>query len=499
MAEWLFPLWLLPMSETLLSHVVSPSPPRDSGAVWLRVAIGAVAALLGALLRQAVAQPNDPILYLAFLPVVELAALAGGVISAMTGIVCSIALANGLFRPVASPADVIDMAAFSGGVMCLPFIARYLRARHENARPLAMAPREARQIATLEALIDASRDGIFALDADGRVLSVNRAGLEMFAVKKADIVGARFVDLLPADSAESPPPGVGLDGVHLLGERRANGEGFCEGFPAEIVIKPMGVDGTSIALVSDLSEHDENRRRIEKLTVERLSAISGITTMLAHQINQPLTAAKAYLNVGERLIARLPDDSGAMIGETVEKAGAQILRAAQVMRSLRELVAVGEPDKTLVKMNELIDETLAQVSQQARDTNIKICINVGVSDDYVVADRAQIKQVLSNIVRNAMEAMQGSTRRELIVSTHMTEPGLIRVEVTDTGQGISGADAGALFEPFMTTEDKGMGIALSMCRAIVEAHYGHLWARQNAEGGATFGFDLPLREKEPGS
>jgi two-component system sensor kinase FixL len=230
---------------------------------------------------------------------------------------------------------------------------------------------------------------------------------------------------------------------------------------------------------------------VSRRELDRLRAISGLAATLAHNINQPLTAATAYLRAAQRLTRGLPKESVTPIVDALDKAALQILRAGQVVRSLSELVAQGKPDKTVVSLNLLIEETLSLIAAEAAEAGVSISKRLTKADDVIVADRVQIRHVLMNLVRNAIEAMQESTRRELLVST--TEAvGAIRVEFQDTGCEPRESESADLLDVFAMRKE-GMGIGLSISRAIVEAHDGRLWAKANPEGGAIFSCDLPLR------
>ena len=156
---------------------------------------------------------------------------------------------------------------------------------------------------------------------------------------------------------------------------------------------------------------------VSRRELERLRAISGLAATLAHNINQPLAAASAYLRAAQRLTGGLPKESVAPIVGALDKAVTQIMRAGQVVRSLSELVAQGEPDKTLVSVNSLIEETLSLFDAEASEAGVSISKRLTKDDDCIVADRVQIRHVLANLIRNAIEAMQDLPRRELVIST----------------------------------------------------------------------------------
>lgn len=349
----------------------------------------------------------------------------------------------------------------------------------------------AEQAAKLEAIIEGAHDGIFTLNERNGVISANDAAHDMFGWGNGQLVGVDLGSLLFRNDQSEPFAAFAGSGVTAGRGRRSNGELF----PAEFAIKRVAVDYAvlSVVFVKDLTERERDHRRIEQLKLEQLSAISSMTTILAHQINQPLTAAGVYLKVAQRLLERLPGEIGANIGDTIAKAAGQTSRAGEIVRSLRELVAHGEPDKTLVSLDALIREALALVARQAADAGVSIRAERVENERYVIADGAQLKQVLLNLTQNAIEAMQGAAHRQLTIST-TAEGGVVRVEISDTGPGLGELDGARLVEPFSTSNSSSMGIGLPMARAIIEAHYGRLWGKPNPEGGAIFGFELPMRE-----
>ncbi|TLG73767.1 ATP-binding protein [Methylocystis sp. B8] len=216
---------------------------------------------------------------------------------------------------------------------------------------------------------------------------------------------------------------------------------------------------------------------------------------LAHNINQPLTAASAYLRAAQRLTGGLPKEPATPIVETLDKAVTQIVRAAEAVRALSELFTDSGPEKTPVSLNLLIEETLSFIASEAADAGVSISKRLTKDDDCIVADRFQIKHVLINLIQIAMERMQKTPRRELFVSTTTEAASAIRLTIQD-GAGGSGEGEDADLFAFFAAQEKGMGIGLSISRTIVEAHHGRLWARANPERSAIFSCDLPLRGQE---
>ena len=189
----------------------------------------------------------------------------------------------------------------------------------------------------------------------------------------------------------------------------------------------------------------------------------------------------------------------------MELAAEQARRAGQIVRRLRDFVARGEADPRLESLPRLVEEAAALALLGAKERGVAVALRVDPGLPPVLADRIQVQQVLFNLMRNALEAMDDggapagagdgagapSRRRELVVAAAAAGPDMVEVAVADTGPGLTPKVAGRLFEPFVSTKPGGMGVGLSICRTIVEAHGGRLWAEPNPGGGAVFRFTLP--------
>jgi two-component system sensor kinase FixL len=212
---------------------------------------------------------------------------------------------------------------------------------------------------------------------------------------------------------------------------------------------------------------------------------------LAHELNQPLTAILNYVGVLQELGNATGSSEGDMLREVVGRIEEQTVRAGEIIRRLRGFVAKREPDRRIQDLNETVEESLALGLVGAAHRNISLRTEFATALPHVFIDRIQIQQVMINLLRNAVEAMQSAPRRELRVSTSQEDDGHVRVSVADTGPGLSPEISATLFQPFMTTKDQGLGIGLSICRSIVESHGGRLWTEPNEGGGAIFLFRLP--------
>jgi PAS domain S-box-containing protein len=258
---------------------------------------------------------------------------------------------------------------------------------------------------------------------------------------------------------------------------------------ARAVLDKTSLDG--VAFVLDISEQKQNEARAQKLAADRIAVMQSMAAGIAHEINQPLAATVAYLRALRRLLEMKLDQRPISVRETVDRASAQITRAGEIVSRLRSFIAHGEPDKFPVSAHQAIQEAFDAAIASMKEAQIQAKLRLNAADDVVLADKVQIVQVLFNLICNAREAMEPVPRRELVVSTTSSEAE-IRIDVIDTGVGLSEKTKSNLFEPFATTKPSGMGVGLSISRAIIEAHHGRIWAESNPEGGAIFSFTLPL-------
>jgi two-component system sensor kinase FixL len=172
------------------------------------------------------------------------------------------------------------------------------------------------------------------------------------------------------------------------------------------------------------------------------------------------------------------------------------LRAGQIIRRLRDFVARGESERRVEDVKKLVEEASALALVGAKDRGVRVRFEFDPRTDFVLADKVQIQQVLLNLMRNAIEAMEEAEKRELVVSTVSAQDNMIEISVADTGTGIAPEVSAQLFQPFITTKRQGMGVGLSISRTIVEAHGGSIAPRSNPGGGTVFSFTLPALSKE---
>ena len=223
----------------------------------------------------------------------------------------------------------------------------------------------------------------------------------------------------------------------------------------------------------------------------RLSTAGQMAAALAHELNQPLAAVTNSANAARRLLAKDKQANINTVREIMEEIAAQSLRAGQILRRLREFVTRGESEKRVESVRTLIEEAsaFARIGSETAEVHVQFKFDPNAAN--VIANRIQVQQVLVNVMRNAFEAMAGTRRGELCVTTDRVDEEMIEIAIADRGPGLTKEVANHLFEPFVSTKRNGMGLGLSICRTIVEAHGGKLRHEPNPEGGTIFRFTLP--------
>jgi two-component system, LuxR family, sensor kinase FixL len=356
----------------------------------------------------------------------------------------------------------------------------------------------------LRSILDSVPDGMIVIDERGIIESFSVTAERMFGFTAAEVRGQNVSMLMPSPYRE------GHDGYLArylaTGERRIIGLGRVvtgqhkDGttFPIELAVGEVRGEGHRLftGFVRDLTERQVTLRRLQELQsellhVSRVTEMGQMASALAHEINQPLTAATNYLSAGRQLLAR---GDGAAIERTVnviDSASAQVSRASQIIHRLRDFVRKGETKQQAEDVGKVIEEASALALIGAKERGVKVQLRSAPQLPQVSIDKIQIQQVIVNLTRNAIEAMETSERRELTISTAMAEDGAVEISIVDTGPGIAPEIADRLFQPFVTTKAQGMGVGLSICRSIVEAHGGELRVEANPDGGTIFSFSVP--------
>ena len=356
-------------------------------------------------------------------------------------------------------------------------------------------------------IVNTVPDAIIVIDAAGVVESFSPAAERLFGYTASEAIGHNVKMLMPQPYRDQHDGYLAR--YMRTGERRIIGIGRIvvgqrkngETFPMELAVGEFASPNGNFftGFVRDLTERQEAERRIEDLQTEllhasRLSVMGQMASTMAHELNQPLTAVTNYLEAGRHLIG-LGTAQPERIADLMEKAVAQAQRAGEVIRQLRQFVSKGDTERHTQNLNQLVEEALALGLVGARQLGVRVLLELDHDMPPVVVDPVQIQQVILNLVRNAVEAMEAVERRELTIATRGSG-NEIEASVADTGPGIAPELADRLFQPFATTKKTGMGLGLSICREIIEAHHGHLIATPREGGGTVFRLTLPKTRQD---
>jgi C4-dicarboxylate-specific signal transduction histidine kinase len=216
---------------------------------------------------------------------------------------------------------------------------------------------------------------------------------------------------------------------------------------------------------------------------------------LAHELNQPLTAVAVYVGACERLVGQeLDEERKQKLQHLMRTISEQALRAGEIIKQLRDFVSKGAGERRVENVSDVMREALILAITAAKHKNVAVRTDVD-QPGQILVNKVQIQQVVFNLVRNAIEAMETSDRKELAIELSVGD-GKAQLSVIDTGTGLAPQIVDRLFLPFSSTKTTGMGIGLSVCRNILEAHLGRIWAEPNPEGGTVFRFSLPLANEK---
>ncbi len=364
--------------------------------------------------------------------------------------------------------------------------------------------------AHLQSILDTVPDAMVVIDQTGVIQSFSAAAERLFGWRAAEAEGRNVSSLMPEPYA-TQHDGY-LRRYLSTGERRIIGIGRVVSglrrdgstFPMELSVGEVADAAAPLftGFVRDLTARQENANRMQELQQElahanRVSTMGEMASSLAHELNQPLSAITLFLRGAVRLVNRGDPADAPRVSEALGKAVDQAIRAGDVIRRLRDFMGRGETERRLENLSRIINEACALALVGAKERHIHLTLDLDPRCDQVLADRVQVQQVLINLLRNAMDAMDAVESRHLVVRTTIHDRRQTRIQVSDTGPGISDDMRETLFTPFTTSKKDGMGVGLSICRTIVEAHGGAIWCEPSPRGGATISFTLPTETEAP--
>jgi PAS domain S-box-containing protein len=357
--------------------------------------------------------------------------------------------------------------------------------------------------AKVRRLVDSNIIGICIFDLDRRILEANDAFLRIVGYDRDDLVSQNisWADMTPPEWRER-------DHQQLLPELMMTGspQPFEKEFfrkdgsrvPVLIGVANFEEDGQQgVAFVLDLTERKNAADALSALQTDlahanRLTTMGQLAASIAHEVNQPIGAARNNAHAALRFLAREPPDL-AEAREALDCVVSETYRAGDILGGIREQIKKVPPRRELFDLSEAIEEVIKFVRGELLKQHVSVQMQLTQGLPLVQGDRVQLQQVVLNLIVNAIEAMTSieDDPRELVVSTKSSPAEGLLVAVSDSGPGVAAKDRERIFESFVTTKPAGVGIGLSICRSIIEAHGGRLWADQHRPRGAVFRFTLP--------
>jgi PAS domain S-box-containing protein len=437
--------------------------------------------------------------YLLFLPLIwiatrhGLAAATWAVLAIQIGLIAGIEI-QGHSEPTLRAFQLLMFALAATGLMLGAVVSERRRLA------LALVDSEGRRTA----ILNTARDGVVTIDARGSIQSINPAVERLFSRPSHRLIGHNVSELvedvpdlvtrlkLVASSSTSG------GGCWELEARRADGSTF----PIEFSAGRFDLRGAEYytVVIRDITARRKAEARYRehqaKLAhVSRVSLAGEMAAGLAHELSQPLTAITAYARGCLRLLAgSVPEP--ALLHEGMAEVVQQAERAGDVLDRLREFVRSGEYRRAVIEVKPLIDAAINLTRTEVIEQEVEITARIDRDLPAVLADQIQIEQVLLNLLRNAMDAMEAANTkpRSIVVEARRYDSRAVEISVADSGPGIAAEVTDRIFEPFVTTKPVGMGMGLSISHSIVESHGGSLRMARRVPSGAIFLFDLPTAE-----
>jgi PAS domain S-box-containing protein len=356
--------------------------------------------------------------------------------------------------------------------------------------------------AKIRRLVDSNIIGIFIWNLDGRIIDANEAYLRLIGYDRSDLIAGRLSwrALSPPEWREADDRRVAQ--LEATGTSQAYEKEYFrrDGTRVPVLVGAAAFEGRSsegVGFVLDLTDRKRAERAYTQVQMElahanRLATMGQLSASIAHEISQPIGAALSYANAASHWLAAQPPNL-----EEVRRALGFIkesgVRASEVIDRIRALVKKAPPRKDRLEINEAILQVIALAQNEIASSGVSVRTELAEALPAIQGDRVQLQQVILNLLINAIEAMSAMSEgsRELLFSTAKTDSGMVLVAVRDSGPGLAPESIDRLFESFYTTKPGGLGMGLSICRSIIEAHHGRLWATANTPRGAVFQFTLP--------
>ena len=349
-------------------------------------------------------------------------------------------------------------------------------------------------------------DALIMIDIKGNIVSFSASAERLFGYEASNVIGQNISCLMAGDDEKFHDRYISnyikSGEAQIIGKGRIVEAKQADGtvFPVHLTIGETTLDGQHLftGYVRDLTEQQAQTHRLSQLQTElagfaRLSTAGTMASAMAHELNQPLTAIANYLEAARDMVSDPSNDTRELVHEALEAAAKQSIRAGQIVRRLRDFVSRGEFETRPSNLKELIEDAVRLSKLDLEGEAPRIIQSVPDDIPDVRIDRIQIRQVLLNLIRNAHDALKGTESPTIWVSATLGNDSKVIVSIRDNGPGISLENGRSPFEPFQSSKPTGMGLGLSICQGIVEAHDGTIWV-ENAtdQTGATFSFTLNI-------
>lgn len=357
--------------------------------------------------------------------------------------------------------------------------------------------------AHLRSILDTIPDAMIVIDERGQILSFSAAAEAMFGFAEDEVRGENVSTLMPSPDRERHD--FYLSRYLATGNRKIIGIGRVttarhrDGttFPIHLHVgeAKVGEQRVFTGFIRDLTERQQTELRLHDLQAElahvsRVTAMGTLATAIAHELNQPLTAIANYVETAEELLENPGEETLAIVREAMKDCAKQSVRAGQIVRRLRDFISRGESERRIESLERVVNEASALAMVGVGERGVAREVKLDPAVDRVLIDRIPVQQVILNLIRNAIEAMENSPVRRLRIASRPASGGFVQVSIEDSGPGLAPDVAERLFQAFVSTKSDGMGLGLSICHTIIQGQGGRIWAEASGFGGTAFHFTL---------
>ena len=358
----------------------------------------------------------------------------------------------------------------------------------------------------MQSVLASVPDAMIVINDTGQILAFSAAAERLFGYTAEEIAGKNVSVLMAGadekhhdqyiknylSTGEKQIIGIG----RIVEARLANGETI----PVELKIGEAEIGDLRLftGYIRDMSEQQANAHRLSQMQVElanfsRLSAVGTMASAMAHELNQPLTAVANYLEAARDLLNDADPETLAFIQEALDAAATQSIRAGQIVRRLRDYVSRGELDLRSVQLQDVVEDAISLAKVGIEGQLARVISRVPEDFPALLADRLQLRQVIVNLVRNAIEALSDTANPQVWIQSEIAD-NLAVITIEDNGPGYQGKGDSSPFDPFNSTKTGGMGLGLSICQTILDAHGTDIEYAASSHGGAAFKFTLRLAQ-----